>query len=667
MIPLILSTPESMQKVRVITVKDYSNKTLEILRGKGILHVEEAKELDPVDRAALERERTLVRQSLINIHDILSYVRGEHEIDLPEGTAIPPLADIVSQTEKIRQKCTALREETTALENTISGMDQLGIYLGLLLRELDVPLRELSYSGSYVFTSVYVFSKDTHPLFRERAGDSILEQVTVTADSDVVTYVIARIDKRKDVEDTARSLGAVTLSVPAEEQTISDFLAAKKSFVEEKKNHLAALEKELDQTLDDNLEKMVLYREIVEEESERLSVIELACEAHYVNLIEGWIPESAVEKVIPTLTKELDHAFIDTRKPRRGEAPPTKFINPRGIKPFQVIVSLFSLPKYGEWDPTPLVAYFFAFFFGLMLNDVVYAAGLIATAYFFLSKLVDDPTAESFFLFRKVLYISGTTSLVMGVLSGTYLGDFLTMYFNIDLSTIALSRLIQQKLADPVAFITISLIIGLIHINAAHLLALVKGAKEGNKGIIVGKIGLFLVEIFGIPYLFRTLLHIDLLPLSAAVYSAFAYPLILGLLLIVASGFMQMGGLGSIFWVFELTGILGDVMSYSRLAGVGLATFYLASSFNLLADWLASIVSGAIPGVVGYILGLCVAIVLLVVMHIFNMLLSSLAAFIHSLRLCFVEFLLKFYEGGGIPYAPYRLKVRKHIVIGSKS
>ncbi|HQB31122.1 MAG TPA: hypothetical protein PLO86_10145, partial [Syntrophales bacterium] len=341
--------------------------------------------------------------------------------------------------------------------------------------------------------------------------------------------------------------------------------------------------------------------------------------------------------------------------------------NPKGIRPFEVVVKLFSVPRYREWDPTPVVAYFFAFFFGIMLNDMVYAVGLLILARFFLDRLVEDPTSEGTTLFRRVLYIGGVVSLVFGILSGTYLGDFLNRYFGIPLDTVALSRGIQQRLSDPISFIVLALIIGLVHLNLAHLLGLIRGIQERNRGIVLNKIGLFLIQIFGIPYLFHGMLQIDLVPVSGAVFGMFAYPMYFGLVLVIVGSVLQMGALGAVFWLFDVTGILGDVMSYSRLAGVGLATFYLASSFNLLADWVSRGVSSALPGVVGVAVGFLLGLVLLVIFHVFNLLLSILAAFIHSLRLCFVEFLLKFFEGGGREYSPLQWRLRKRIILGKKS
>jgi V/A-type H+-transporting ATPase subunit I len=132
---------------------------------------------------------------------------------------------------------------------------------------------------------------------------------------------------------------------------------------------------------------------------------------------------------------------------------------------------------------------------------------------------------------------------------------------------------------------------------------------------------------------------------------------------IVASSIIQSRGVGAIIWLFDLTGILGDIMSYARLAGVGLATFYLASSFNMLAG----VFSDMIPGIFGLIIGVIIAIVVFVFGHSINLVLSGLTGFIHSLRLCFVEFLTKFYEGGGREYSPFKLKTRAYVPVTGES
>ncbi|MGB5924603.1 MAG: V-type ATPase 116kDa subunit family protein, partial [Dehalococcoidia bacterium] len=360
-----------------------------------------------------------------------------------------------------------------------------------------------------------------------------------------------------------------------------------------------------------------------------------------------------VEAAISELREKVGYVFIDTSKPEQTEEPPTRMRNSTAVKPFEVIVNLFGTPKYKEWDPTPVIAYSFAFFFGIMLGDVVYAALLIVFARFGLRLLVDDPRTEGFKLFQRIIYISGGVGLVIGLLTGNYLGNFYE-FFGIE--TLALASLVKYWLSEPVYFIGLSLIIGLVHINIAHVLALVKGIREGQKAIVPNKAGLFVLQIGAIPWIMHVILGMNLPLLTEQMYPILLYVAILGVVLIVASSFMEKGAfLGSIFWLFDITGILGDVMSYARLAGVGLATYYLAYCFNLIADLLYNMMP---VGVVQIILGSLIFILVLLAGHVLNLALSAITCFVHSLRLCFVEFLFKFYEGGGRAYSPFRLRAR---------
>jgi len=177
--------------------------------------------------------------------------------------------------------------------------------------------------------------------------------------------------------------------------------------------------------------------------------------------------------------------------------------------------------------------------------------------------------------------------------------------------------------------------------------------------LAANKIGVFTVQIFGIPYLLHALLNVDLPILTAQMYTICGFVMAASVAVIIASSIIQRRGIGAVLWLFDLTGILGDIMSYARLAGVGLATFYLASSFNMLAV----VFSDMIPGLFGLIIGVIIAIVVLILGHGINLVLSGLTGFVHSLRLCFVEFLTKFYEGGGREYSPFKLKTRAYVPV----
>jgi len=578
MIPLILNTPESMAKVRVITMRDDSEETLKALHRVGVLHVEASEELKPVDRAAIEHERSEVNELLTYVNNVLDYI--------PEKEKVSP--------------------------------DELKNYL--------------------------------------------FESVVITVEDETVFYALGKVADQKTIESLVTEAGGKVLQLPDEDLTLPEFLGVTEDRIHSLDQEVAKLYEELQSKTRENLERLVLLKEVLLAESERLSVLGKASEAKYVTLIEGWIPESNVEPAISELRDSIDYVFVDTRKSEPAEAPPTKLRNPRGVKPFQVIVNLFGTPKYGEWDPTPIIAYSFALFFGLMLGDVVYALGVLLLAKFLLPKFTDNPESENFKLFQRVLYISGCVALVVGLLTGTYLGDFLGKFFGIE--SLALVEGIEEIFKTPISFIVMAIVIGLIHVNIGHVLGLIKAVKEGNKGGVLSRIGLFTLQLCGIPYIMHSMLGVNIPLFNEGAYSILTYVLLLSIVLIVVASIMERGKfLGSIFWLFDLTGILGDVMSYARIAGVGLATFYLAFCFNLIADLFL----GMIPGVVGVVIGIIIAVVILLVGHMINLVLGMLTGFIHSLRLCFVEFLFKFYEGGGREYSPFRLRTRAPMVIRAKS
>jgi len=281
-------------------------------------------------------------------------------------------------------------------------------------------------------------------------------------------------------------------------------------------------------------------------------------------------------------------------------------------------------------------------------------------AKFLLKKFVDDDTTPAFKMFQNLLYICSGVAIVGGLLTGQYFGDIFKFF---GINSLAISRSLEITLQNPVTFIVIALVIGFIHVNIGHTLAFIKAIKQRDKGVIVGKIGLFLLEL-GLPIILNSILGVNIPGFTPQVYSILSYIMLGGVVLIVISNLMVSGGLGSIMWLFDITGLLGDVMSYARLAGVSLATYYLAFTFIMLAKLFADMLSGSVFGV---IIGILLGVVLIVFGHAINLVMAAISGFMHSLRLCFVEFLFKFYEGGGTEYNPFKLRRRASVSVAAKS
>lgn len=661
--PLILNRPAAMARLRVITVKDTSEATLKLLQKIGVLHVEEAKELQPVDKVAIENEKRQIGELLTFVNRVLSYIPQKESTARAEDFDLiysRPLSELGGEVRQIHKKVNNLAENIARLDDEEQKLRELRRSLEPLARQDQLRLSDLDYDGEYLVSRVFVLSHETYKSLPEGFATYLFENAVPVDESEIVCHVIAEAKDQKVLESQIGESGGKILSLPDENITVKEFLGTSESRLYELASRIDNLRKELEKKAGDDLDKLILFRAALAAESERLSVLEMASEAKYVNLIEGWIPQNEVETLTFELRQAVKYIYIDSRPAQSGEEPPSKLDNMRGIRPFQVIIDLFGTPKYGEWDPTPIVAYFFALFFGIMTNDVVYAIGIMLLAKFVLPKLADNPYSEGFVLFQRVLYISAAVGLVVGVLSGSYLGD---NYQLLGIESMALVGAIAAMFRDPVQLILAAVGIGFVHVNIAHVLALMNAIKAKAIGAIVGKIGIFTMETFAILYAIVSLFDVNLAMLNPAMGNIFLYLMLVGILLIIVGTIMQSKGLGVILWIFEITGVLGDVLSYSRLAGVALATFYLASSFRMLA----LVLRGLIPGTLGLILGTVIAIFVLIFGHIINLALSAITAFVHSLRLCFVEFMFKFYEGGGRQYSPFKLRTRLSLSVEEKT
>jgi V/A-type H+/Na+-transporting ATPase subunit I len=662
MIPLIVNTPDPMLRVRVVTTTDRTDSVLKTLHKIGSLHIEESTELKPIDRKAIDQERGEISDLLGGIDDVLAYIPAGERVSLDQDVEViysRPFTEVNSDIRLLCTKLIKMHHQYYKIEGEVTDLANLKKRLYALNQPKDTKLEDLSFSGSYLFSAVFAIPGELYETMYARIKNFAFEVVKAPIDNEITFYLIARTKHKEYIENAAREAGGQAVEIPDENTTVGEFFETVEDKIQILREESSKIYHEIVDKTRDNLKELALFREALLAESEKLSVLEKACAAKYVTLTEGWIPKDKRDETISEVRQNVEYVFIDTRKPEPAEEPPTRMRNAREIKPFQVIVNLFAVPKYREWDPTPVVAFSFAFFFGLMLGDVVYALIIMLFAYKGLYLFVDDPDSEGVKLFQRILYISSGVALVIGFLTGSYMGDFYA-FFGIE--SLALVESVRQTLNNPMSFIVLSLIIGLVHVNTGHVLALIAGIKKKERATMLNKAGLFILQLAGLPWIIHSMLGIDIPLLTAPMYSALLYTVGLGIVLIIASSIVQKGAfLGSIFWLFDITGILGDIMSYCRLAGVGLATFYLASCFNMIAGLIYEMMPTGIVRIIG---GGLLAVIILMIGHMINLVLSGITCFVHSLRLCFVEFLFKFYEGGGREYSPFCLKHRPVFVKG---
>lgn len=361
--------------------------------------------------------------------------------------------------------------------------------------------------------------------------------------------------------------------------------------------------------------------------------------------IEGWVEESRTEEIGEELRRLGESIDMDFASPEEEDIPPTLLVNRRRMRPAETIIQLFGLPDHAETDPTPFVAVFFILFFGMCIGDVGY--GLVLTTILWLAiKKLDISEAAKKFL-RLFLYCS-IAAIAVGIFTRGYFGiegEYLPSFLKFPGTT--------DILYDPIPFMLICLALGLIHISIGVAIEMYDNMRHNSVWLGICEQGTTLLSWFGI-----AVAAIGFGVGLRAVGMAGIYILVLGVAGIIflsnitsksiAGKFF--GGLYNLYGLFAST--IGDVASYLRLYALGLATVAIALVINKMAQQVLGI-----P-----VLGIVLVIIILIGGHIFNLGISFLSAFVHPLRLQYVEFFGKFYEDGGEAFAPFALDTRKTVI-----
>ena len=347
----------------------------------------------------------------------------------------------------------------------------------------------------------------------------------------------------------------------------------------------------------------------------------------------GWVLEDKKEELQKNLSGTISHSHLEFLENASEDDPPIQLRNSSATSPFSVLTGLYGFPKHFEADPTPLLAPFFFVFFGLCLTDSGY--GLLLAIFFGLGllKMSLGPTAKNFF---RLLFLGGISSLIFGAFVGGWMGNTLKILPE-SLSFLdrwASSFLVLDPIKNPVPFLILSLVLGVIQIYAGLVAKFIatksrKGLREAalEEGVEIFLLSGFL--FFGLS--------------GAGLLTGILVPLAnwTAALAIVVTVFVRGRGRKNVFTklgmgllsVYGLVNYLGDILSYSRLFALGLATGVIAVVVNTFTEILGQV-------------------------HAFNLVISSLGAFIHSARLQYVEFFSKFYEGGGRVIDPFRSATR---------
>ncbi|MBN1425855.1 V-type ATP synthase subunit I [Candidatus Fermentibacteria bacterium] len=541
----------------------------------------------------------------------------------------------LAETRKIQGELAELDVRETRLRAAIGHVQPW--------RALPVPLEWLRSTPTTTILCGSLPSRSVATLraaLSEQGTAWIMEEVS--AESGKTNVVLADlVDDPPDAERLLREAGYQPMLFPASRGTVAEVIQSLQREGESLAKERETLKTRVTALALERVKLMAAYDDawILRQ---RLEGLRAASKTRESVIIAGWAKANDVARISALVEREGDAAVL-ARDPLPGEEPPVVLRNAPLVAPCQAVTGLYGMPKYQEIDPTPLLAPFFVACFGIAVGEAGY--GIILAV---LSKLAKRfmKLSEGSARFMDLMFYCGIATFVAGMLMGSFFAiDFASLPPSLaGLATLHDRLILLDPLKQPLPFLGFVLALGFLQVWTGVLIGGVVQWRSGDRlrAVLYSGGWMALLPLTAVLLIRPVVAGIPLrYPWMAAAASVFVG---------AGLGASSVGGrIGSgLFALYGITGFFGDVLSYSRLFALGLATGVMASVINILAAQAKNI-----P-----VVGWGIMALILVVGHPANLAINALGAFVHSARLQFVEFFTKFFEGGGRRFEPFARRFR---------
>ena len=631
-----------MSKFKLALFASEKDALLERLQTFGAVHVTEQTEPDkellqeaPIlpERSTLQARRLRLEEAIDTLHATLP--PPEHLTDklgnaLPKADAEEEEAvsvgkeDVDAALEAVQAENEAMRRAGEKIKSNAEKKVELSHW-----KKLDITRDDINAMQSVkamIGTIPQRWADETRQFIAKEAQGTYLE--FLDGDARVYHVFILTDGRDKELANWLRDVNFQPFSLEGE-RTIAQQIEELDKDTREQEKAIADCKVHLKRLCETSLKTLEIA---YEEDARRLALLDAQDQmlySQYLTFLEGYVPtdraddfRQTVEGDMPTSRYALEIEPADPEDPNV----PILLKNNAIAKPFESIVKTYSLPLYKEMDPTGLIAPWYILFFSIMLGDFGYGALLFLGTTLALRFFHWKEATETSLRFFQVLSVP---TMLVGLCFGSIFGGLIPM-----------KALIIDPTKDFMTMIVVSVALGFIHILVGLGLKGWQQIREGHPMdvvydviswmlILVGLVMVALVMLFKGPDLLKTIGFV----------MAFV-----GAVLVFLFSAREEKGIGRFTWglynLYGATGYIGDLVSYTRLTAIMLAGAYIGYAMNMIGGMLTSL------GIPGYAL----AAVIIVGAHLFNLFLSSLSSYVHAMRLIYVEFFGKFFEGGGKPF-----------------
>ncbi len=530
---------------------------------------------------------------------------------------------ICKQVVKLNSDIDLLSQDIDKIKNKIKELSPW-VKLDVSIKELE-SLQEVDYKLGY-------FPGRLKKNVEEALVESEYTYVEILGENQgyVYTLILTNDEEKTLVDEILRNNNFTDIKVELEDRP-GDEVSKLKEIVSEKQKLISKYKEDLKKLSEDIMDFQVVYEYLMNMKL-RITESENFLTTDKINVIEGYVPTDKSEEFTEVIKENLDnniYYFVLEEADEDDEDVPILLKNSKYTQSFESLTTMYAYPKYNEIDPTGAMAPLYSFFFGMMVADVGYGLVLlIATAILpKIFNLTQDQEKTIRFFYCQSFFI---------ILWGLIYGSFFS--FSIPTGILDPTTQYMEVLILSIAF-------GIVHIYVGLGLDAYNNIKKGKFLDAIYDTGFWYMALTG-----AIVLIVGIgVGLDDIVTNVFLYIMIIGMIGIVLTGGRDspsIGGRlgGGIYSLYGITGYVGDFISYSRLMALGLSGGYLASAITDLSFMLFDIkVIGIIFGAIIFVVG-----------HLFNLFLSLLSAYVHDIRLTYVEFFGKFYEGGSKAFKSLR-------------
>lgn len=489
-------------------------------------------------------------------------------------------------------------------------------------KDIDVDIDKL-YDSKRVFVETGTVSSQFYEQIQKALVERNLEKSLVykVSEADKTNYIVAvsSLDEKDELVDLIREFGFSRVKINSNKRIVDEIDDLSQN-LKENQESIDSIEKEI-VDFKKYLKDLYIYKAYILNKRRKEESSEFFLETNLMNVIEGYVPVDKTERFKKDVKDVLgDNYILDIKEADKDDSKvPIILKNNKLVDPYEEVVKTYSLPKYNEIDPSGLVAIFYTIFTGFMIGDLGYGAlAVIAILLALKFKKFPESTEKTLRLFLRI----SISACVFGFIFGSVFGGIIDVPFGwIDTAK------------DINELIVMSLVIGGISLFTAL----------GVKGYMYLRDGKPMDAFYDVGFMYMAVGGAIALALTKSPIAKWAMIIgIVGILLFAGRDAASIGGrLGSgAYDVYGLTGWIGDFVSFLRLMALVLSGGFVAYSVNIIVKMLAG------AGIGGIIAGA----IIFIVFQLFNMFLSYLSAYVHGLRLIYVEMFNKFYEGGGVKF-----------------